>query len=571
MKNDPITAKLIVTSLKDPISFEPLSYTWGDACITKEIEVDKQVCSITRNLFSALQNLRKQTESRFLWVDAVCINQEDNVEKSYQVKSMHHIYAGSHNCLIYLGDFLDVGFTEVEAEDTLNVIRTLLDGESREFRVSTKRIAEGMDAFRNSEWWKRFWTIQEVVLSHDASFVWGSLSISWETLSAAADALIEGSYYLPNDEYLNDAFEGIKFTAPIVEIKFLREFWRGEMVLTPIDVLRRLGSSRHATDPRDTIYAVANLLSKLFPIDTDYSLTTVQVYSRAVIGMINATRSLKCWIGIRGKVGKTNGLPSWAIDWDDVDDPYEKLDWFWDHCWRYYNNNADDGRPLKWSTNKEETVLTLDGVLVDSITVVGAAPLNLEMDWTLRVDPKAVQAIIREWYEVARKHFEDEDLPDDQSENWQERFWNAVSGEEINDQDPGGATNIQAFAPGDVEKFEQFRTVDEIPDWNAFEVYVTLNMNVPRQSFFITKKGFMGTGPPKLKAGDEAWVLCGGSVPFILRPLESKSRDLAGKGLAFVADGNKCYHLLGDGFVHGIMNGEAIKLHEGSMTQAHLV
>jgi hypothetical protein len=170
VKNDPITAKFVVTSLKDPAPFEPLSYAWGDASTTKEVEVHGQPCSITRILFSALQNLRKQTESRFLWVDAICIAQEDNEEKSSQVGSMHHIYAGSHNCLIYLGDCLDVGFTEVEAEDTLDAIRMLLDGQKGEFRVSTKRIAEGIHAFMNSEWWQRFWTIQEVVLSHDASF-----------------------------------------------------------------------------------------------------------------------------------------------------------------------------------------------------------------------------------------------------------------------------------------------------------------------------------------------------------------------------------------------------------------
>jgi hypothetical protein len=113
--------------------------------------------------------------------------------------------------------------------------------------------------------------------------------------------------------------------------------------------------------------------------------------------------------------------------------------------------------------------------------------------------------------------------------------------------------------------------VDEIPDGNAFEVYVTLNMNVPRQSFFTTEKGFMGTGPQKLKDGDEMWGLCGGSVPFILRPLESTSHDLVGKGLGSLDDGIRYHQLFGDGFAHGIMDGEAIQFHEGGMTQAHLV
>jgi hypothetical protein len=64
-----------------------------------------------------------------------------------------------------------------------------------------------------SEWWKRRWTVQEVVLPLKVIVVLGSVSISWDTLLSAAEVLLAGSYYLPYDTKLHLVFDGIRFTA----------------------------------------------------------------------------------------------------------------------------------------------------------------------------------------------------------------------------------------------------------------------------------------------------------------------------------------------------------------------
>ncbi|KAH0565027.1 hypothetical protein GP486_001579 [Trichoglossum hirsutum] len=78
---------------KEP--YEALSYVWGDQSITRPIVVDGQEIQVTANLEAALRHIRKPDRTVVIWVDAICINQGDNAEKSHQVSMMHDIY---RNC-----------------------------------------------------------------------------------------------------------------------------------------------------------------------------------------------------------------------------------------------------------------------------------------------------------------------------------------------------------------------------------------------------------------------------------------------------------------------------------------
>ena len=85
------------------ISFEALSYAWGDPYVTAEILLHGTTTSVTRNLESFLRHRRNPTEDVILWVDALCINQRDPEEKNFQVNMMSKIYACSSSLTIWLG------------------------------------------------------------------------------------------------------------------------------------------------------------------------------------------------------------------------------------------------------------------------------------------------------------------------------------------------------------------------------------------------------------------------------------------------------------------------------------
>ncbi|KAH6691182.1 heterokaryon incompatibility protein-domain-containing protein, partial [Leptodontidium sp. MPI-SDFR-AT-0119] len=80
--DDEIKTTLSVVSLQKRPVYEALSYVWGDPTITKLIYVIGTEFEVTDNLFAALRSLRPTNGSRIFWVDAICVDQGNLVERS---------------------------------------------------------------------------------------------------------------------------------------------------------------------------------------------------------------------------------------------------------------------------------------------------------------------------------------------------------------------------------------------------------------------------------------------------------------------------------------------------------
>lgn len=100
---EPLECTLQTVPLNDPGSYEALSYTWGDASQKCRITTDHHEQWITASLDCALRHLRSPVASRRLWIDSVCINQTDKVERRHQVQLMRQIYQGASLVLAWLG------------------------------------------------------------------------------------------------------------------------------------------------------------------------------------------------------------------------------------------------------------------------------------------------------------------------------------------------------------------------------------------------------------------------------------------------------------------------------------
>jgi hypothetical protein len=83
-----IHCELFKSSLDSCPSYEAISYVWGDANITVPIRLHDTTRSVTTNLGLALRYMRLVEEESVIWVDALCINQENNTEKTYQVRQI---------------------------------------------------------------------------------------------------------------------------------------------------------------------------------------------------------------------------------------------------------------------------------------------------------------------------------------------------------------------------------------------------------------------------------------------------------------------------------------------------
>jgi hypothetical protein len=88
----PIVRQLSLATLDHHPAYETISYAWGEPGDTKNITVDVKGMNVPSNLEAALQHLRDEEATLVLWADSICINQQNESEKTHQVGMMGDIY-----------------------------------------------------------------------------------------------------------------------------------------------------------------------------------------------------------------------------------------------------------------------------------------------------------------------------------------------------------------------------------------------------------------------------------------------------------------------------------------------
>lgn len=101
-KNGKIACDLHHASIDDNLPFEALSYCWGKSEILHDISLKGKRFSVTENLYLALYQLRLSYEVRNLWIDALCIDQKHDNEKTHQVELMSSIFQHASQVLVWL-------------------------------------------------------------------------------------------------------------------------------------------------------------------------------------------------------------------------------------------------------------------------------------------------------------------------------------------------------------------------------------------------------------------------------------------------------------------------------------
>jgi hypothetical protein len=129
--------------------YEALSYCWGGSDKTESITLDNQEFAITHNLHRAMIQLRDHQLPRIIWIDAVCINQEDVKEKEHQIQFMASIYAKANCVVVWLGEAQD------ESDQALKMICTA--GEKFIEPSNMKQFKPGILQLLKRPWFRRIW------------------------------------------------------------------------------------------------------------------------------------------------------------------------------------------------------------------------------------------------------------------------------------------------------------------------------------------------------------------------------------------------------------------------------
>jgi hypothetical protein len=134
--------------------YDALSYVWGGSDKPRSISIGEHYLRydlpVTENLHKALSRLRHRSIERILWVDAVCINQENKQEKEQQIQFMAKIYAQANRVVVWLGEEAD------NSDRALEEIRIVGGNESKR-SSNNEMIQQAIIALLDRPWFRRIW------------------------------------------------------------------------------------------------------------------------------------------------------------------------------------------------------------------------------------------------------------------------------------------------------------------------------------------------------------------------------------------------------------------------------
>ncbi|KAF5026432.1 hypothetical protein F66182_1497 [Fusarium sp. NRRL 66182] len=360
-------------------AFEALSYEWRDKVGSVPVQCDNNQILVTPNCKAAMEHLRLRLRPRYLWIDAICVNQEDIQERNQQVAMMTEIYRLAGKVHMWLGEETASARLAFEVLPVMAKAHDLIHQADRGLPLTPQSVEEESDALELMEsvlrdkqvfealwdltkrtYWTRAWIVQEIIMGGSRVISsWGSQSCPWATMQAALLAF---------DLYPSTPHSPVFHTSRLQEK--LLDNGRISLCLAVWELL-----TLAATDPRDKIFAALGLAStdeKLVerPV-ADYTMTVQQVYVHTTRYIIDMHGISPAWqFGIRHKTKKVPGLPSWVPDFERLPDSrlvdLERISSFMDE-------NPFDDSALLYEPNiaeqaiTTETSLWIGGCIMDRI------------------------------------------------------------------------------------------------------------------------------------------------------------------------------------------------------------
>lgn len=283
-----IRGQVFTAKVCDNIRYEALSYVWGSISKWERIFIQDMTVSVTPSLALALRNLRLPDAPRVLWIDSICINQADIVEKNSQVRLMPLIYERARNVVIWLGEASHdsaVGihileyFASSQAPSASPLWMTMPPG----------LVKRGLKDIMNRDWFRRIWVVQEAALSQIASITCDPYSFSWWsndcTLVRRFARMIKFAELSPDWQQADLGEINFRPLLELMDLQIGQQLDRsfGDTTRMAPDILDIAYDMRHrsSTDPRDKIFGLAGIVSDRIggeDLRPDYTMSVRKAY-----------------------------------------------------------------------------------------------------------------------------------------------------------------------------------------------------------------------------------------------------------------------------------------------------
>ena len=584
-----------LNKIADNKSYETLSYTWGEAVSDKYIILHGDTggarFDIGLNLYHALHAFRHAENVRELWIDAICINQEDNDEKARQIPLMRRIYEGSIQTLVWLGK------STSESRPAMNLARALHNAwvncggnvpkigtfNSNELKqhglpslFSTNYVK--LLTMLEQPWFTRAWIVQEVTVSKKSVVFWGSETIEWQHLVLGIDFALRAQLPFALHPAVN------RFV-PIAEEA---ANYRASSCRLLSALLRHRPCA--ATNPVDKVYAFLGLTERgagnYVPIKVDYKQDLATCYTNVAREICAHDQSLDILsVAATPFPSLVDGLPTWVPDWSPAMGAALRQT-FNGETTSLANAEGSGKRrspqfcaarqtPYVRKGSTEENCLHVEGHLFDTITRVEARPETVHMPSGSVKEPAKLateigktvssvftsKSILMQWEEsIGLPELRPHSVRYPTGEGLVDAFWqtlmvgNIAAHEDKNQireeylawsrlQRPAPALNrfklgYLQTAVSAVKSLAASAIMQDAP--TQFQKRV---QDIIFRRFVRTSRGYMGVCSGDVQTGDKIWLCKGSKVPIVLRS----------------AGENHRWTFVGDVYVHGIMYGEGFR------------
>lgn len=273
--------------------YDAISYTWGSDKADRVVLVDGKRFYVRENAYNFLRHrCAIKTDQRPFWMDAICINQDDLEEKSWQVAMMDRIFAGAEKVMVWLGrqsesDVLFSFFSRyLEAEYAMygplsvyyiySWIRTAWS--QRSYRLSSKSkqkeledacmaLKPAIEDLIRADYWERLWIVQEVILARSCLIIAGSGVLDFSDLVQALCRPELSSLFSTSKSRLIWSLRDDQFTKA-----------GGRRIAKVVEHYK----DQKCYDLRDRIYGLLGVSQDLISLSVNYRDSSEMLFAKAI-------------------------------------------------------------------------------------------------------------------------------------------------------------------------------------------------------------------------------------------------------------------------------------------------
>jgi hypothetical protein len=559
--------KLIHVPIADSPKYNALSYAWGPQHDRKTIAINNKAFSVSVDLCDALCTLFNCTKPHVVWIDAICINQKDDVEKVTQIPLMREIYSRATCVIAWVGcekDDSDTLFTSMDyISDLLSKAKARVTlNHLEDYGLPDKEcvIWRAMNRFFFRPWFQRLWVYQEIILAKELTILCGSRNITWASLLRLTKEIrrsgLDSFFEILQENSLERTDRERDSRHYITIVGMGRENYMRRTGDKSISMASHLRDTRvlHCTFNVDRVYGLLGLVSENVQrrIKIDYSLEErfweVWVSAGKAISSLEQDKfHILLVISDSGDPDKKcSELPSWFPDLRLRGYPFRIP---------FLGAGAaagDNGNPPELCAYEDSDKICVLGI--SAAVVEDAFPSKWCWPENWQKVPGVREGLV--WLRNCLKLAKDSKM---RTQDYLEDFLLTLTAG-IFDSSHDGDFNWHRGTPCNQSKETFYRMIKFLVGLKVkgsthplkveaeFLTWATnITMQCQNRSFFTTKQGHIGLGPSSMIKGDKICIFQGMPRPAVLRWNGEKS----------------AYFFVGLAYMRGIMAGEVFGMKEG--------